>query len=369
MAGFNSRNYTGFSRIGRPASKIEKIWTQHEIATLIDLWSTKDTLYNCRNIKFSERSQREEALNGLREELAQQGVYASNKQIQEKMTSLRNYYAAECRKIAEAKKGHGSVYKSKWRFFDSLRFLRVICTPRKKNQNSAKRNLLNATSQGDRASMVSFQKNSLSPDNLQTQKAKIVNLGNSDFSPNHTQTTDVTNINFPSNLIPTIKVQTSLDNAILQDGNTSSVTPKDVNSMDIEQNQSLARLPKIEVDSEMEYTMHYCPEDIQNTQTSNIENRSSAKEHVSYTKENNFSFNNDAEQLTGEATTKRYDDTKEISSHSQGADRCFSNLIYHMLTEIPDSEEKSLAKLQFQEQLIRLRFRKRGTPILPSPQV
>ena len=250
-----------------------------------------------------------------------------------------------------------------------MRFLRVICTPRKKNQNSAKRNLLNATSQGDRASMVSFQKNSLSPDNLQTQKAKIVNLGNSDFSPNHTQTTDVTNINFPSNLIPTIKVQTSLDNAILQNGNTSSVTPKDVNSMDIEQNQSLARLPKIEVDSEMEYTMHYCPEDMQNTQTSNIENRSSAKEHVSYTKENNFSFNNDAEQLTGEATTKRYDDTKEISSHSQGADRCFSNLIYHMLTEIPDSEEKSLAKLQFQEQLIRLRFRKRGTPILPSPQV
>ena len=217
--------------------------------------------------------------------------------------------------------------------------------------------------------MVSFQKNSLSPDNLQTQKAKIVNLGNSDFSPNHTQTTDVININFPSNLIPTIKVQTSLDDAILQNGNTSSVTPKDVNSMDIEQNQSLARLPKIEVDSEMEYTMHYCPEDMQNTQTSNIENRSSAKEHVSYTKENNFSFNNDAEQLTGEATTKRYDDTKEISSHSQGADRCFSNLIYHMLTEIPDSEEKSLAKLQFQEQLIRLRFRKRGTPILPSPQV
>ena len=62
-----------------------------------------------------------------------EGFEADNKQTQEKMTNLRNYFAAELRKIEASKKsgaGISSVYKSPWKFFNHLNFLQDTFTPR-----------------------------------------------------------------------------------------------------------------------------------------------------------------------------------------------------------------------------------------------
>ena len=49
-------------------------------------------------------------------------------------------------------------------------------------------------------------------------------------------------------------------------------------------------------------------------------------------------------------------------------DRCFVELLYQMLIEIPDCEEKAMAMLQIQQMLVCLRYRSRqsGAPA-PAP--
>ena len=54
------------------------------------------------------------------------------------MTNLRNYFAAELRKIDASKKsgaGSSSVYKSTWKFFPHLEFLQDNFTPRPTSSN------------------------------------------------------------------------------------------------------------------------------------------------------------------------------------------------------------------------------------------
>ena len=55
------------------------------------------------------------------------------KQVQEKLTKLRNYYGAERRKEEKSKvsgSGTDSLYVSSWRFYESLHFLKDTLTPR-----------------------------------------------------------------------------------------------------------------------------------------------------------------------------------------------------------------------------------------------
>ena len=60
------------------------------------------------------------------------------KQIQDKMSKLRNYYGAERRKEERSKvsgSGTDAVYTSSWRFYAPLRFLKDNLTPRSTTNN------------------------------------------------------------------------------------------------------------------------------------------------------------------------------------------------------------------------------------------
>ena len=68
-------------------------------------------------------------IEGLKEENFDE---VNAKQLQEKLTKLRNYYSAEHRKEENSKvsgSGTDSLYVSSWRFYESLHYLKVTLTP------------------------------------------------------------------------------------------------------------------------------------------------------------------------------------------------------------------------------------------------
>eukprot|EP00794_Sanderia_malayensis_P012438 gene12438-13724_t len=123
---------------GRPGKKENKEWQDEEIFTLINIWSTKEELFNCRDEKYLNRDNRSKAIDAIRDALTAKGCEVDNKQIQDKITNLRNYFAAELRKIEASKKsgaGSSSVYKSTWKFFPHLSFLQDNFIPRQTSSN------------------------------------------------------------------------------------------------------------------------------------------------------------------------------------------------------------------------------------------
>ena len=104
-----------------------KDWSDDEIFSLIDEWATMEELFNNRNALYHNKDVRAKALGIIGRTLADIDIIASVKQIQEKKTNFRNYYAAELRKSTASKtsgSGTDTVYTSNWKFFKSLNFLR-----------------------------------------------------------------------------------------------------------------------------------------------------------------------------------------------------------------------------------------------------
>ena len=131
----------GPKKRGRPGKRDSKDWQDDEVFMLINLWSTKEELFNCRDENYQNRDNRLKAITSIRDALITEGFEVDNKQIQEKMTNLRNYFAAELRKMEASKKsgaGTSSVYKSPWKFFNHLNFLQDNFTPRQTSSNLPK---------------------------------------------------------------------------------------------------------------------------------------------------------------------------------------------------------------------------------------
>ena len=75
---------------GRPGRKDNKECQDDEIFVLINIWSTKEELFNCRDEKYQNRDSRAKAMDAIRNALVTEGFEVDNKQIQDKMTNLRN---------------------------------------------------------------------------------------------------------------------------------------------------------------------------------------------------------------------------------------------------------------------------------------
>eukprot|EP00794_Sanderia_malayensis_P013654 gene13654-biopygen10950 len=52
-------------RRGRPAKKVETEWTDDDIFRLIDLWGTKENLYNVQHPRYHNRDTRQKSLEGI----------------------------------------------------------------------------------------------------------------------------------------------------------------------------------------------------------------------------------------------------------------------------------------------------------------
>ena len=100
---------------------------------LIDLWAKHECLFNSKHPQYLNKISSAKAIDKVIEGLREENIVANAKQIQEKLTKLRNYYGAERRKEESAKvsgTGTDSLYISSWRFYENLHFLKDTLTPR-----------------------------------------------------------------------------------------------------------------------------------------------------------------------------------------------------------------------------------------------
>ena len=119
---------------GRPKkAKDMKDWEDNEIEFLVELWSQYENLFNTKHKNYFNRDIRQKSLENIKLKLEEQNITATEKQISEKLTNLKNYYGGQKRLIDSRKAnstGFRQVYRSNWKFFSSLTFLQNAFTPR-----------------------------------------------------------------------------------------------------------------------------------------------------------------------------------------------------------------------------------------------
>ena len=102
----------------------------------------------------------------IRSTLIEKGIEVTAKQITDKLLSLRNYYSAERRKEAAARKsgsGRDDLYQSKWQFYRHLVFLKDTFTPRNTESNYKRSNRELSNSLDNNAGQVSENKSAQYP--------------------------------------------------------------------------------------------------------------------------------------------------------------------------------------------------------------
>ncbi|XP_066924631.1 uncharacterized protein [Clytia hemisphaerica] len=131
-------------RRGRPPKNPADVrdWSDEEVMVLINLWQTHESLYNTSHELYYNRDIRQITIDSVTAKLGENGITATSKQVNKKLTDLRTYYGAQRRMVEGSKDGTGkgtaTLYVSPWKFFDSLHFLRDSFTPRQTTSNAPK---------------------------------------------------------------------------------------------------------------------------------------------------------------------------------------------------------------------------------------
>lgn len=108
----------------KPKTDEHKKWTDRAVRLLIELWATKEILFNLKHPFYNNKEERVKALEGIQDELVANGLMFSRRQINEKLISLRIYYGGQRRLIQNSKRNSSeSVFVSKWKFYNDLNFL------------------------------------------------------------------------------------------------------------------------------------------------------------------------------------------------------------------------------------------------------
>ena len=117
---------------------VTKEWSHEETLRLIELWESEEVLYNIKHRGYSNKDQRNNGLQRVKEGLEESWIVADAKEIGSKLHSLRVYYSAQRGKLENSKKsgsGTDDVKKIKWTFFDKLAFLNDNLQPRQTFSN------------------------------------------------------------------------------------------------------------------------------------------------------------------------------------------------------------------------------------------
>ena len=100
--------------------KKKREWSDDEVECLISLWSRFDVLFNAKHPLYFNKDEKNKAITKIQNEMKENGMDISVKDIAEKIANLRNYYGAQRRMVEASKKsgaGTNEVYESKWKFF------------------------------------------------------------------------------------------------------------------------------------------------------------------------------------------------------------------------------------------------------------
>lgn len=113
-------------------------WADNETSSLINMWKDEECLFNAKCEAFSDRDERNKAVDRISKKLEELGILATNSQILEKMTSLRSYYSGQRGKERSSQasgSGSAEVFVSSWKFMKDLLFLEDNYVPRKTVSN------------------------------------------------------------------------------------------------------------------------------------------------------------------------------------------------------------------------------------------
>lgn len=105
-------------------------WNDKATEALIDLWSTKEELYNKQHPQFYAKESKDRAVEEIKNALNERGFNVTESNILSKFQSLRTYFCTQRTKFASAKKSNSNTRyggmdegESKWRFYKNLMFL------------------------------------------------------------------------------------------------------------------------------------------------------------------------------------------------------------------------------------------------------
>ena len=118
------------------SQKGDKDCQDDETHVLIELLAKHEYLFNPKHpqyLKKKKKNSRAKAIDKITEKSKEENFDEIDaKQVQEKLTKLRNYYDAQRGKEENFKvsgSGTDSLYVSSWRFYKSLHYLKVTLTP------------------------------------------------------------------------------------------------------------------------------------------------------------------------------------------------------------------------------------------------
>ena len=99
-----------------------------------------DNLFNTKNRNYFNRDERQKSLEAIQAKLEEQNIFATVKDIADKLTNLKNYYGSQ-KQLTESSKTSGAgtdqMYESNWKYCKFLNFLSDAFTPRKTASNSS----------------------------------------------------------------------------------------------------------------------------------------------------------------------------------------------------------------------------------------
>ena len=119
---------------GRKGVAAERPWTDDEISTLINLWSSKEVLFKASHNDYHDKNKKQLALQEIANEM---GI--SDNLVQKKMSSLRTYFGAVHgnykKSITKSGNGRGAVKKPVWPWYEPLLFLKDNISARTTTSN------------------------------------------------------------------------------------------------------------------------------------------------------------------------------------------------------------------------------------------
>ena len=307
--------------------------------------------------------------------MQRQGIKVrSTRQIQDKFTNLRNYYAAERRKIESSRKSGGiaeSGYKSSWKFFHPLQFLQDNSIPRE-----------NAGNLNDSFAM------------LCQQPLSSASSTSSTYSANNPPSAKAARRTRVSQEEPAAKMMGSKPNAHEIIGRRLQDKIDDQSRTMTERQREIAEKSLENVTNAQEMIGRNMQEQTDNQSRTTIERQREIAEKSIESASN-------VQEMIGRRTQENLDNqtrttmekqpeivakTTENESYTQDIaasgrqehickqnapnpeDKCYTDMILQMLNGIPDSEAKALAKIEFQQKLIFLKYNQKNQAKTSSQQ-
>lgn len=325
---------------GRPSGKgaNAKEWTDSEIFQLIDQWESKEILYNTKHFLYYNKEERDKAVVEIKEALDQQDINATTDQIFDKMTNLKCYYGSQKRQTESIKSQPGVEnrdYVSPWKFYNRLHFLKDHFMQRSSNPKRKHHDSINEVKPIRKIMRRDEQYSLYDP---YAPKISIVDPYNTSKSmtnpyenPHHHVHQQIEVYQPPSQPPPNVKVVTVTSEDSFHNGSPST-------------------------DAVMTAYWSEAPTHLQTAQNGVVPITNGHSKHQQHQLQQQQDEPAQEQQKTKQNTRPNQTISQSVEL-KKSEDECFCELMLKMLSQVPETQEKALLKLEMQQKVIALRYK------------